>query len=264
MLKCAERKAKNCQDGGKQFSSKYNLKVPQVNHTDEMKFECSECGKQFERKQTLSVHMKSHAKLLNDKCNECEQSLMKIEQFEKHMIPTKCGKCGKKSKILDDNRSHVSIHEGLKEIECRLCERNFMQTSSIKDHKKNHTNQFKNIDEVEKEIADIEAEENHNLVIKNFKKYSENPENVNLKEVWNTLKKICPKFKTPVPIAKKDFKGKLITNSDEIKALLIQEYTHRLRTRPIRPDLGDIRKRKNKIFKLDPKRLKKSSCKFKE
>lgn len=250
MLKCAERKAKNCQDGEKLFSTKCNFKTPQVNHTNEVKFVCGKCGKRFERKKTLNVHMKTHTKLLDNKWNECDQSFMKKEQFEKHMILTNCGKCGKKSKLLGDNRSHASLHERLSEIQCGFCDRIFPQTSSIKDHKNNHTEQFNDLDEVEKEIAEIEAEENRNFVIKHFKKFSENPENVNLKEVWNTLKKICPKFKTPVPIAKKNFKGKLITNSDEIKALLIQEYTHRLRTRPIRPDLGDIRNRKNEIFKL--------------
>ena len=39
----------------------------------------------------------------------------------------------------------------------------------------------------------------------------------------------------------------------EIKELLRKEYVQRLRTRPVRPDLGDLEVRKNEIFRLQLK-----------
>ena len=86
--------------------------------------------------------------------------------------------------------------------------------------------------------------------MRNFKKISENPENVNIKEVWKLLKHKFPKFQTPNPIAKRNYNGKLITDLEEIKSLLEKEYTDRLRVRPVRPDLGDLECRKKEIFEL--------------
>ena len=81
--------------------------------------------------------------------------------------------------------------------------------------------------------------------MKHFKKFNDNPENVNITEMWKALKKVCPKFKSNVPVAKKDFKGKLITEPKEIKKLLAKEYKQRLRNRPTRPDFYEIKNRKN-------------------
>ena len=108
----------------------------------------------------------------------------------------------------------------------------------------------KEIQKIEKEISCLEADENSELIMKNFKRFSENPENVNLQEVWKVLKTIGPKYTSPIPIAKRNFKGKLESNPAEIKKLLAQEYKQRLRSRPIRPDLGDLKERRKEIFEM--------------
>ena len=109
------------------------------------------------------------------------------------------------------------------------------------------------IKEIEESIAEIEAEENNNLVMKHFKTFSDNPEYINLKEVWSLLKKVCPKYGATKSIAKRNFKGKIETNPSEIKKLLAKEYRQRLRPRPALPDLGDIKLRKHEIFDLQLK-----------
>ena len=106
------------------------------------------------------------------------------------------------------------------------------------------------IKEIEETIADVEAEESRNIVMENFKKFSDNPEYVNIQEVWKLMKNICPKYEAALPIAKRNFKGKLTTDPGEIKTLLAKEYKQRLRTRPVRPDLGDLKDRKRVIFNL--------------
>ena len=83
-----------------------------------------------------------------------------------------------------------------------------------------------------------------------IKKFSDNPEAINLQEMWKVLKNIGPKFKSSVPIAKKNHKGELVSHPKEIRKLLGKEYKQRLRNRPMRPDLGDIETRRNKIFKM--------------
>ena len=94
----------------------------------------------------------------------------------------------------------------------------------------------------------IEAKENRDFIVQNFKQFSENPENVNLKEVWKVLKKIEPKHKSSLPIAKRNHKGKLVSSPYEIRKLLSKKYKQRLRSRPLRPDMGNLKDRRKKII----------------
>ena len=93
------------------------------------------------------------------------------------------------------------------------------------------------LEEVTKTIFKLEAEENHNNIVKNFKKFSDNPENVNLHQVWKLMKKIWPKSASTVPVAKKNHKGKIVSGPNDLTNLLATEYRDRLRSRPVRPDL---------------------------
>jgi hypothetical protein len=115
---------------------------------------------------------------------------------------------------------------------------------------KNEPDNRKKIEDLEITISNIEAKENRDFIVKNFQKYSENPETVNLKEVWKVLKKIEPKHKNSLPIAKRNHKGNLVSSPYEIKKLLSKEYKQRLRSRPLRPDLGDLKERRKKFFEM--------------
>ena len=105
----------------------------------------------------------------------------------------------------------------------------------------------KHIDEA---IATTEAEANRNKIIENFQSFSQDPENVNLGHVWKVMNKVWPKFGTSVPSAKKDHKGRIVSEQNELKKLLAKEYKERLRTRPVRPDLVSLEKRKRRLFKM--------------
>ena len=43
------------------------------------------------------------------------------------------------------------------------------------------------IEAINHKIADLEAEENRNKIIKNFGQFSEDPENINISEMWKML-----------------------------------------------------------------------------
>ena len=115
--------------------------------------------------------------------------------------------------------------------------------------KKIHQNENE-IKEIERRISDIEAKKNRDMIMKNFKKFSDNSENVNLLEVWKLLKRLCPKTNNSLPTAKLDHRGQLVSNPQGIKNLLLKEYTQRLRDRPVRPDIVNMKERKNLIFDL--------------
>ena len=65
------------------------------------------------------------------------------------------------------------------------------------------------IKDIEKDISNREAEINRDFVRKQLKHFSGDQENINLSEMWKILKRINPKHKNTVPVAKKDYKGKL-------------------------------------------------------
>ena len=49
------------------------------------------------------------------------------------------------------------------------------------------------IENLNKAISDIEAEESRQIMLDHFDSYSANPEKINLNEMWNTVTKIWPK-----------------------------------------------------------------------
>ena len=111
-------------------------------------------------------------------------------------------------------------------------------------------NRKEDLDLLDENISNLEAEINHKLIKENFEKYKDDPEKVNLQQVWKTMGKLWPKSGTSLPTAQKNHAGKLVSDPNELKKLLAKEYKERLRARPLRPDLGNLDIRKNKIFKM--------------
>ena len=71
--------------------------------------------------------------------------------------------------------------------------------------------------------------------------------------MWKLMKSICPKEAATKPNAKRNKKGKIVSSPNEIKQVLAREYKDRLRSRPARPDLINMKKRKRTIYKLKMK-----------
>ena len=63
------------------------------------------------------------------------------------------------------------------------------------------------IDKLNEEISSIEAKSNRDKIVQNFQSYSQDPENINLANVWKTLDKLWPKCGESLPTAKKNHKG---------------------------------------------------------
>ena len=103
---------------------------------------------------------------------------------------------------------------------------------------------------IEMAISDIEAKFNYEKIIKNFKTFSDNPEKINLHQLWKTMNKLWPKVETKLPSAKKNRRGQIISEPNALKLLLAKEYKERLRARPVRPDFDDSEILKQEIFKM--------------
>ena len=174
----------------------------------------------FRNEDPLCDQVENWHKILKSVCNE---SFSKIRIKNKNFIPMK------------------------KEILNLITERNNLIGQSDNPIRK------QKIDAINHKISTMEAEENRNKLLENFKYFSDNPENINLSKMWKLLKKISPKVGRSLPTAKKNHRGRMISGARGLKTLLAKEYKDRLRTRPIRPDLGSMKWRKKNIFKLKMK-----------
>ena len=132
--------------------------------------------------------------------------LEQVEQW-RHVLKSHCQQAFKKIRI--NKKRHIKPLKP--EIAVLVDKRN----SLIMDHKV--TENKIEVEEIEKAISRIEAEESRELVMKNFKRFSDDPENIDLQEVWKVLKNISPKFQSSTPTAKLNHKGKFISNSNVLK-----------------------------------------------
>ena len=122
------------------------------------------------------------------------------------------------------------------------------ERNSIISQKKNCLSE-KRKEQLDIKIAELESEQIRNDIMKKFQLFSRHPENINLTSMWKLLKKVSPKIKPLLPTAKRNNKGNIVSGPQELKKLLAKEYKNRLRTRPVRPDLMEMRTRKQLLFR---------------
>ena len=63
-----------------------------------------------------------------------------------------------------------------------------------------------------------------------------------------TRSKVFPKHAKPLPVAKSDNNGRIVCNPEELNQLYVDTYKHRLRHRPIRPELKQLESLKMELF----------------
>jgi hypothetical protein len=86
------------------------------------------------------------------------------------------------------------------------------------------------MDAMNEQIAEKVAVENRNMIVNNFKQYSDDPEKINKQEMWKLLKKLWPKSPVILPTAKRNHKGKIISCPTGIKNIGLSE----VRALPVR------------------------------
>ena len=122
--------------------------------------------------------------------------------------------CGKRFGREENLNTHSKKHEG-KNFICAECDKTFRTkkvfTNHLRLHKRTQIIEYKFCGDkkaaIDIAIAEEEASENRDLIMKQFKFLSENPENIVMQKMWKVLKTICPKQKPNLPTAKKNFKG---------------------------------------------------------
>ena len=83
-----------------------------------------------------------------------------------------------------------------------------------------------------------------------FKKYCDKGSTLNVTEMWKLKKKMWPKKASPLPVAKRDPKGKLVSAPTDLRRLLQKEYQERLRQRQHHPSLKTSKKLRKRLINL--------------
>ena len=71
----------------------------------------------------------------------------------------------------------------------------------------------------------------------------------NTKGSWYQIRKVRPKHLPTVPTGKIDSQGKIVSDQIGLKKLYLETFIWRLRERPMKPDLVEIKKVKEELFK---------------
>ena len=104
-------------------------------------------------------------------------------------------------------------------------------------------------EEIENEISERYSKE----IIDKLKDFGGDDCNLNgsqRKKLWELLKRKYPKCLPMVPVGKKDTSGNVITNHSGLKELYLKTYIHRLRNRPIKDELEEIKLLTYELFEL--------------
>ena len=107
--------------------------------------------------------------------------------------------------------------------------------------------QMENLDKI---IANECSEENFQKIKDNFQDLSGLNDKLNSNGMWRQMKKLFPKNVQPLPVGKKNKRGQIITNPEQLKDLYLETYVHRLRHRPIKEGYTELNKFKETLFDL--------------
>ena len=104
----------------------------------------------------------------------------------------------------------------------------------------------KELDKVEIELADKCAEENRRKIIDEIKGLECNDGGVNSGRLWKLRKKLCPRSRDP-PTAMLDTLGNLVTSPAIIEELAMKTFQDRLKNKPIKEGLENVKKDKEEL-----------------
>ena len=83
--------------------------------------------------------------------------------------------------------------------------------------------------------------------MENFAKLSNTDGSTNANGVWAVNRKVFPKNTETLPFAKKNDKGVLVSSQKDLKELYLKTFIRRLRHRPIKPELANIKSLKEEL-----------------
>ena len=101
---------------------------------------------------------------------------------------------------------------------------------------------------IEEEISNITNWKNADDIWKKFKQVADLDNSASTQAMWRWKKTLFPKIRPSPPMGIKDKKGNVKTARQTIEDIYDLEYSHRLRKRPLIPEMYDIGNIQKELF----------------
>ena len=208
----------------------------------------------------------------NFKNTECQAAF--FQKTEHFSLLTECFSSNDKSIEIQSNQWFNTLksyfHECFRKIRCKnnyssknpivkLLEERSSIIQKIKKADEEELESLKSsLSKLETEISRLTAEENRNTVVNNFQELSNTDGSTNINGMWNLKKKVFPRNVETLPVAKKNYDGRLVTSQKELKTLYLSTFSHRLRHRPVKESFQYLKALKEELCYKRLEKAKKS------
>lgn len=129
-----------CENCGKGFFSKNDVKIHMRTHTGETPYSCSVCSLRFTQISALQRHKKRHTGEKDHLCTACPKRFCTKEELKNHLtVHTNeknfaCPVCNVQFKYQNNLRKHVRLHSEPNRFVCNHCGRTFNVKGNLKVH----------------------------------------------------------------------------------------------------------------------------------
>ena len=110
------------------------------NHQITEQGKCEQCGKSFDGKENLKVHELTHDKVEQHNCVQCNKSFIQASKLKTHMFAHgeekqhKCTQCKYSTKDGGTLKTHIKNPRWEKQHTSQQCNKSFIQSSNLKTH----------------------------------------------------------------------------------------------------------------------------------
>ena len=180
------------------------------------------------------------------KCFEGSISFQEKSNNWKSNVDSILKKCFQKVRIVKKKKETKTEQLLMKRVKYK----NELKSPNIEEEVRLKINQ--RIKQIEDDIGDEVAINNFKDVVETMKELGEDV-NINgsgRRKLWDLLKRKFPKNLNVAPVGKKDSRGNLVTKHDDLKQVYLRTYEKRMRNRPIKDNLEDLKDMKNELFDI--------------
>ncbi|CAH0625203.1 unnamed protein product [Chrysodeixis includens] len=153
-----------CENCGKGFFSKNDVKIHMRTHTGETPYECTMCAVRFTQISALYRHKKRHTGEKDHLCPTCPKKFCTKEELKSHLIVHSseknyaCPLCNVLFKYQNNLKKHIRLHSEPNRFVCNHCGRTFNVKGNLKIHiDKQHSEKSGHCTVCSKNVSNIEV-----------------------------------------------------------------------------------------------------------